>query len=213
MPSAKRLISVATMWKFFPASPALEASSSALKAIILAWSATELMSVTISQMFSIFSPSDLIPVIVSLFAPAISLSCATFASRYFTPSKTFSLVLFATLATSLTFCEIFSLNEFWSSIVATISLTAALWSCAVAAFSLDATTRFCVSANSVSLTLLSRERIWFIARTITMTDSATRTAVSGMATKSTFSAIFLISARSFPTKIIPSVCPSSLISG
>ena len=65
IPSARRRISVATMWKFFPASPALEASSSALKAIIFAWSATELIRVTISQMFSIFSPRALIPEIVS----------------------------------------------------------------------------------------------------------------------------------------------------
>ena len=108
-----------------------------------------------SQMFSIFSPSDLIPFIVCWFASKISWSLFTFCSREATPATTSEEVLWATAETSLIFIEMLSESVFVSSIVATISLTDALWSWLVAAFSLVAVARFRVSAWSLSPSTLS----------------------------------------------------------
>ena len=75
--SERRRISVATIWKFLPASPELAASSSALKAMILVWSATLLIIPTMSQMPFIFVFSSFIPSVVSIFIFLISCKSCT----------------------------------------------------------------------------------------------------------------------------------------
>ena len=123
IPVARRRTSFATMWKFFPDSPALDASSSALKAMILVWSAMSLIIFTMSQMLPILSPSSLIPLIVEIFASVISFILSRFCWSVEKPISTFFSVSSATEVTSLIFSAISRVCESVSSIVARISLT------------------------------------------------------------------------------------------
>ena len=101
-------------------------------------------------MFSIFSPSALIPFIVFWFASKIAWSCSTFFDKAETPSRTSADVLFAIDATSVIFVDMLPESSLLSSIVETISFMAALWSWLVAAFSFAATARVLVSSATFS---------------------------------------------------------------
>ena len=123
IPAARRRTSFATMWKFLPKSPALLASSSALNAIILVWSAISLMIFTISQMLPIFSPSSRIPAIVVTFAWVMSFILSRFDWSVSKPDWTFFAVFSAISVTSLILSTMLRVCASVSSIVARISFT------------------------------------------------------------------------------------------
>ena len=74
----------------------------------------------------------------------------------------------------------FSERMFESSIVATISFTAALWSWAVAAFSFAATIRFCISVKILSLTFFSRLFVFVCVTAFRTTHARIKTATVDM---------------------------------
>ena len=171
MLSERRRTSVATMWKFFPASPALLASSSALKAMIFVWSATLLMMETISQIPLILLLSPLIPSIVSMFVFLISRSSFTFFCRASLPEITASRDFSARLFTSRILSPMLFASSVESCMVATISFTAAVWFWLFSALCFVASARVIVSAKRLLLMFFSFFWILFVITLNTMKNS------------------------------------------